>query len=78
MEWMSCTPFISRRQSSCPSSPLPFPGRYYQFGGSTNVLVLPPNTVTFDADLVVNSKAGVETWVPMGDHIGMRHTTNAR
>ena len=58
--------------------PPPFPGRYYQFGGSTNILVLPPNTVTFDTDLVANSKAGVETWVPMGDHIGMRHATNAK
>jgi phosphatidylserine decarboxylase len=32
---------------------------YFAFGGSTIVVVFPPNTVVFDPDLVENSKHAV-------------------
>ena len=36
---------------------------YFKFGGSTVILVVPAGTLTFDADLVANSAAGLETQV---------------
>ena len=36
---------------------------YFKFGGSTVILVAPAGRLTFDADLVANSAAGLETQV---------------
>jgi phosphatidylserine decarboxylase len=44
---------------------------YYQFGGSTNIMILPAScALTLDADILRNSKAGVETLVDVGEQIG--------
>jgi phosphatidylserine decarboxylase len=43
---------------------------YFQFGGSTVVLLLKPNTVTVDADILENSAQGIETVVRFGEKIG--------
>ena len=43
---------------------------YFQFGGSTVVLLLKPNTVDIDADIMENSCAGIETIVKYGEKIG--------
>ena len=43
---------------------------YFKFGGSTVILVVPAGAVTFDADLVRNSSAGLETRVLCGERIG--------
>lgn len=45
---------------------------YYAFGGSTNILLFPPNTVKFDQDILDNSNACVETLVRVGMRIGKR------
>ncbi|KNC52169.1 phosphatidylserine decarboxylase subunit beta [Thecamonas trahens ATCC 50062] len=43
---------------------------YFQFGGSTVVLTFPPNSIAFDADLLYNSRNGVETLITMGSRLG--------
>ena len=43
---------------------------YFKFGGSTVMLVLPAGVVTFDADIVRNSTAGLETRVKACERIG--------
>lgn len=43
---------------------------YFQFGGSTVILILKKKTVVFDPDILENSDAGVETIVKMGEKIG--------
>ena len=43
---------------------------YFQFGGSTVVLLLEPDTVQIDPDILENSLAGIETVVRMGEKIG--------
>ena len=43
---------------------------YFKFGGSTVILVMPAERAVFDADLVKNSAAGVETLVRCGMKIG--------
>ncbi len=43
---------------------------YFQFGGSTVILLFQPNQITLDADLVVNTLNGFETLVRMGEAIG--------
>ena len=43
---------------------------FFQFGGSTVVLMFPPGSISFDADLVYNSLAGTETLITMGSSIG--------
>lgn len=43
---------------------------YFKFGGSTVILVVPAGAVTFDADLVRNSSAGLETRVFCRETIG--------
>ncbi|GAA5841649.1 hypothetical protein JCM3766R1_006800 [Sporobolomyces carnicolor] len=43
---------------------------YFAFGGSTIVVVFPPNTVVFDPDLVENSKHAIETLVRVRTRIG--------
>ncbi|KAI8058294.1 phosphatidylserine decarboxylase-domain-containing protein [Syncephalis plumigaleata] len=44
---------------------------YFAFGGSTVVVIFPPNAnMQFDADLLNNSAKGLETLVKMGESIG--------
>ena len=45
---------------------------FFAFGGSTILLLFPPKTVVFDADLVLNSQNSVETLVRMGSRIGTK------
>ena len=44
---------------------------YFQFGGSTVVLLLEKDKVTLDADILENSAANIETVVRMGEKIGV-------
>lgn len=43
---------------------------YFQFGGSTVILLLKAGAVKIDGDILENSKAGIETVVRMGERIG--------
>ena len=43
---------------------------YFEFGGSTIVLVLPPDAVEMDAQILANSRNGAETVVKYGTGIG--------
>lgn len=43
---------------------------YFQFGGSTVILILEPGRVEIDEDLLSNSRNGEETIVKMGERIG--------
>ena len=43
---------------------------YFQFGGSTVILVLEPGRVLVDDDLVANTRRGLETFVRMGEGLG--------
>lgn len=43
---------------------------YFQFGGSTVVLLTKANTVNVDTDILENSKEGIETIVKYGEKIG--------
>ena len=43
---------------------------FFTFGGSTVIMVFPPDTVRFDDDLVEHSAAGVETLVKVNSAIG--------
>ena len=43
---------------------------YFQFGGSTVVLLIQPDRVKIDADILENSLSNVETIVRMGEKIG--------
>ena len=43
---------------------------YFQFGGSTVVLLLKKDTVEIDPDILENSRQGVETVVKLGEKIG--------
>jgi phosphatidylserine decarboxylase len=43
---------------------------YFEFGGSTVVLVFEPGRLALDADLVENTARGLETLVRMGEGIG--------
>ena len=45
---------------------------YFQFGGSTIVLLFAPGTVAFDDDLVTDSAAGLEVHVRTGAGVGKR------
>lgn len=51
---------------------------YFQFGGSTVVLLLPPDTVEMDADIAENSRLGIETVVKYGEKIGMAKSSRDR
>ncbi len=42
---------------------------YFEFGGSSVVMLCEPGAVAFDDDLVQNSSEGVETIVRMGTRI---------
>lgn len=43
---------------------------YFEFGGSTVVLLVKKNTVQIDADILENSAQGIETVVKFGEKIG--------
>ena len=43
---------------------------FFQFGGSTVVLLTKENTVLVDEDILENSKDGIETIVKYGEKIG--------
>lgn len=43
---------------------------YFQFGGSTVVLLTKANTVNVDEDILANSNEGIETIVKFGEKIG--------
>lgn len=45
---------------------------YFAFGGSTIVLLFEQNQITFDEDLIENTKAGTETTILMGESIGSK------
>lgn len=45
---------------------------YFEFGGSTVVLVIPPDTVEIDAQIMENSRSGAETVVKYGTGIGRK------
>ena len=44
---------------------------YFAFGGSTIVLLVEKNNFSIDEDLIKNTKNKIETFVKMGDKIGM-------
>lgn len=44
---------------------------YFQFGGSTVVLLLTPDAAHIDADILENSRQNIETIVRMGEKIGI-------
>lgn len=43
---------------------------YFQYGGSTVIIVFPKDTVQWDKDLLTNSEKSLETLVVMGERIG--------
>ncbi|RKP16959.1 hypothetical protein ROZALSC1DRAFT_31198, partial [Rozella allomycis CSF55] len=43
---------------------------YFKFGGSTLVILLQQNTVSFDNDLIENSQRPLETLLAVGDSVG--------
>ena len=45
---------------------------YFQFGGSTVVMLLKADTVQVDEDIIENSRKGYETIVKMGEKIGRK------
>lgn len=45
---------------------------YFLFGGSTVIWVLAPGKIQWDEDLLENSKKGVETYIRLGDRIGVK------
>ena len=45
---------------------------FFQFGGSTLVLLFPANTVTFDEDLLADSATGTEVHVRAGERVSQR------
>ena len=45
---------------------------FFQFGGSTVVLLFEPGAIVFDSDLVADSATGLEAHVPTGAGVGTR------
>ncbi len=43
---------------------------YFEYGGSTVILLLPPDRVAIDADILAHSAEGVESKVRLGERIG--------
>ena len=43
---------------------------YFEFGGSTVVLLVKKDTVRVDTDIMENSAEGIETVVKLGEKIG--------
>ena len=46
---------------------------YFQFGGSTVVLLLKAGAAEIDSDILENSRSGIETVVKYGEKIGIHH-----
>ena len=44
---------------------------YFAFGGSTVVVLIDKNKITIDADIIENTKNRIETFVKMGERIGV-------
>lgn len=44
----------------------------FEFGGSSIILCLPPNSTDMDPDIILNSRGGLETIVKMGEKIGKK------
>lgn len=44
---------------------------YFLFGGSTVLWVLQKGRLILSQDLVQNSRQGLETWIPLGDSLGV-------
>ena len=45
---------------------------YFEFGGSTIVLLFKKDTITIDKDILDNSKDNIETIVKYGEKIGKK------
>ena len=45
---------------------------YFQFGGSTLILLFESGTITFDSDLIQDSEQDIEVQVQAGTQIGTR------
>lgn len=45
---------------------------FFRFGGSSTITLFPPGAVRLDADLIEQSKAGMELYARIGDHMGER------
>ena len=43
---------------------------YFLFGASASAIVFEKDYIKFDDDLIKNTKAGIETWVPLGSSVG--------
>ncbi|MCB1085271.1 MAG: phosphatidylserine decarboxylase [Chlamydiia bacterium] len=43
---------------------------YFEFGGSTTILLFQQSTIQFDEDLIASSKKYMETYAKMGDRLG--------
>jgi phosphatidylserine decarboxylase len=43
---------------------------YFKFGGSSTITLFEPGRIQFDADLLENSKRGIELYARIGDHLG--------
>lgn len=48
---------------------------FFKFGGSSTILFFEPQKVTFDKDLIKNSEDQIETYVRMGERIGVAEGT---
>ena len=48
---------------------------YFQFGGSTVIILLEPNRVRMDEDILEKSGQGVETLVRYGERVGTLSVT---
>lgn len=44
----------------------------FEYGGSTVVLIFPPDTVIPDSDILKNTNDGFETVVKIGERIGIK------
>ncbi|KAI9145186.1 phosphatidylserine decarboxylase-domain-containing protein [Paraphysoderma sedebokerense] len=51
---------------------------YFAFGGSTVLLLLPPRSITLDADLIEHSNQQLETLVRVGMSIGKANLPNSK
>jgi phosphatidylserine decarboxylase len=43
---------------------------YFSFGGSCVITLFPPNSISFDDDILKNSHEGVETYAKIGESVG--------
>jgi phosphatidylserine decarboxylase len=50
---------------------------YFQFGGSTVLLLMEPGQVELDMDILHNTEEGYETLIKMGEGIGTKKNKNA-